>query len=706
MSFSFLVPAFLAGLLALAIPVIVHLSRRQTKDPIHFPSLMFLRNVTQKTESRRQIHRWPLFLVRCLAILLLVLAFSRPFVNWTSAAASAPLTGSREVVVLVDRSFSMGAGDRWQRAQQAASEAIDGLRTGDRGTVVLFDSNAEAATESTIDRNVLKSAVQSAEPSTRTTRYAPALRYAARILSSSPLPRHEIVVVSDFQRSGWDADGGEAASLRLPAGTVLTPVPVADTAAVSNVSISGAEFERSTAAGRERVDIVGRLTSSGEVTAPVSVRLEVGGRPVASGIAEFSGGTASVTFPPLTLPIDGDTRATLRVGEDALAVDNEFNFVLSSDQRVGVLIINGPGAEEGSFFIERALAIGDSPGFRAEVRRSNEVRSVDLTSNPVIVLNQASIPAGELGERLRQHVERGGGVVMILGDNSLGQWEGVLPSVGNAVDRSSGGGVAVGYIDTGHPVFETFAGPRNGDFGTARVYRYRPLPNGTFPRVLARYGDGGTALAEAPVGEGRVLVWSSTMDGQWNDLSLQPVFLPFLHQLAKYAAGYTPPRSWLTAGDPFDAAASVRANETYSLAITPSGEQVSLEQGVPLSLDEIGFYELRDPGTAGSSLAFAVNVDPVEANLTPFDPAEMASAVQMAAEGGAVSGGIGELTLADREREQSGWWYLIIAVFLLLIGETLFSNRGAGTAISAAWDRVRNRAGGNGNKSSSGLKAS
>jgi hypothetical protein len=79
------------------------------------------------------------------------------------------------------------------------------------------------------------------------------------------------------------------------------------------------------------------------------------------------------------------------------------------------------------------------------------------------------------------------------------------------------------------PVFEAFAGPRTGDFSSARIYRYRPLPSGSFPRVLARFGDGGAALAERPVGEGRVLVWTSTLDSDWNDLTLQPIFLPFLH---------------------------------------------------------------------------------------------------------------------------------------------------------------------------------
>src|SRR5690606_16990152 len=78
---NFLVPAFLVGLISLAIPVLIHLSRRQTRDPVQFPSLMFLKKIPQETEERRQIHRWPLLLLRLLALLLLVLAFARPFID-------------------------------------------------------------------------------------------------------------------------------------------------------------------------------------------------------------------------------------------------------------------------------------------------------------------------------------------------------------------------------------------------------------------------------------------------------------------------------------------------------------------------------------------------------------------------------------------------------------------------------------------------
>ena len=172
--------------------------------------------------------------------------------------------------------------------------------------------------------------------------------------------------------------------------------------------------------------------------------------------------------------------------------------------------------------------------------------------------------------------------------------------------------------------------PRGGDFTTARVFRYRPIEGGT--QALASYGDGGVALAEIAAGEGRVLVWSSTLDSGWNDLALQPVFLPFMHQLTRYAAGYAPAPLWRLVGEPFDPGAVDPRAEPYTLAIGPAGDRLPVDGSRPLTLEEPGFYELRDQRTGDRGTVVAVNVDPGEAAIDSFDPAVLVSAVTASAE--------------------------------------------------------------------------
>ncbi|MBW3630600.1 MAG: BatA domain-containing protein [Gemmatimonadetes bacterium] len=676
MSLSFLVPAFLIGLAALAVPILIHLTRRQTKESVDFPSLMFVARVPHRSTARRRIRNWPLLLMRCLAIALITLAFARPFLQREEASAAPVLTGARETVILLDRSYSMSYGDRWARAKQEASARIESMRTNDRVSLILFDSRSEAAAESSPDKAMLRAALGAAGPSSRATRYSPALRYAERLLTASPHPRREVVVISDFQRNGWEKDAGEARSIRFPAGTVITPVSIGNPNP-SNVVVGSVSFTRTLAAGRERAVATARLVNQGDRAQPaLPVTLEIDGRRVDTRTVSLdaNGGTATVEFAPVTLTETGVTRGVVRTPADSLPADNNYFFGLSPDQRIGVVLVDGSGGGQGNFFLERALSIGDTPGFRTVSRPEGGLTAADLTQASVVVLNQARIPGGELGNRLRTFVENGGGVLMLLGDSRTGGWEGVMPDRrGSAVDHGDAG-IALGFIDFGHPAFSAFSTPRSGDFTGARFYRYRQLPSGTNQRVLARFSDGGTALTEQPVGKGRVMVWAASMDADATDLAVQPVFLPFMHELVKHASGYAQARPAFTVGDPFDPAAAAVASQQFGLAISPSGDRFELDQQATLTLDEPGFYQLRDGRSGAGSSVVAVNVDPTESNMEAVPATEVVSAITPRPEAGSRSGGPLALTLQDKEREQSAWWYLVVVGFLLLAAETAISN--------------------------------
>src|SRR5215475_10821303 len=113
---SFLAPFFLVASAAVAIPIFVHLIQRERSRVVQFPSLMFVQKIPYQSVRRRRIRHWSLLLMRCAAILMIAAAFARPFLR-SAAAATAAAGGSRELVVVLDRSASMGFGDHWQKAR-------------------------------------------------------------------------------------------------------------------------------------------------------------------------------------------------------------------------------------------------------------------------------------------------------------------------------------------------------------------------------------------------------------------------------------------------------------------------------------------------------------------------------------------------------------------------------------------------------------
>src|SRR5438552_4006677 len=130
-------PAFLLGLLALAVPVLVHLMHRERRQALQFPSLMFLRRIPFRSVRRQKLRHIALFAARCLAFCLLALAFARPFFAERAGVAAA-VGGARTRVIVLDRSYSMGYADRFARAQQAAERALAGLSPDDEAALILF----------------------------------------------------------------------------------------------------------------------------------------------------------------------------------------------------------------------------------------------------------------------------------------------------------------------------------------------------------------------------------------------------------------------------------------------------------------------------------------------------------------------------------------------------------------------------------------
>jgi hypothetical protein len=670
---SFLTPLFLLAGAAVAVPIFVHLIQRERKRVIQFPSLMFVQRIPYQSVRRRRIRHWALLLMRCAALLMIVTAFARPFLRHEAVAAAAA-GGSREIVIVVDRSASMGYADHWQKARDAAHAAVRSLGANDRATLVLFSRNAEESMRATSDRVRLDAAIDAAKVTPDSTRYGPALKLAESILSRSQARRREAVLISDFQRAGWT--GSE--DVHFGEGYTLTPVSVA-TPAAANIAIPSVTFARASFSGQERITVTAGVANKGsEPVSDVPVSLEVEGHQIQTLPVKIGGNsTASVSFTQFTLdrPV---VKGTVRAGTDALPADNVFHFTVSPAAPVALLLVTNPDRADSALYLTQALAISTTPVFRTDSVPVTRVAPGSFEKRSVVILNDVSFPSAGANGTLKKFVEGGGGLLVAAGDRtSWPQSEAdLLPgTLGPSVDRTARG-ATLGYRDYGHAVFEIFKAPRSGDFSAARIYRYRTLTPGPNDRVLARFDDGAVAAAERKIGAGRVIALASTLDDSYSDLPRKPIYLPLVHQLVKYLGQFEAPKSWLTVGQVVDVGALTKARANW-LVVTPSGKRVTSTG--PLELDEQGVYEIRPAGGSDATpQAIAVNIDPLESDLTPLDPAELVAAVTGHATEPAASVNPTEATDADvkdAEKRQALWWYLLLTGLLLLAIETVVSNR-------------------------------
>ncbi len=689
MGISFLAPLFFAGLVAVAVPILVHLTNRDRRDVVKFPSLKFLTRIPYRQMRRQRIQHWFLFALRTLAIILLVAAFSRPLLEGVLVTTTDDAPG-REVIVALDRSYSMAYGETWQRALDAAAEAIGSQPFGSRLSLIVFDEQAQVVAGPALDPALLTRALDTLVPGSHGTRLAAVTQLANQLLLESPLDQREVIVISDWQVRAWD----RTTRVQLIPGTTLTPVDLSNVDP-SNASITGVDVRRSEREGRQTVVITARVVNQGrQPITDLPVRLSINGQGVAETTVTISPmESRTARLGPVAQP-SILARATVHIGEDLLAPDNTFHLALSSRPALSILLIEAPGApNQGSLYLRDALAIADDPAFAVTRARANSVRPADIAAASVVVLHDSPFPAGAAGNALVEHVAEGGGLWIVLGGRSrVGSWPETATALmpgrwRRTVDRLDRQGVSLASVDYDHPAFRVFGGTDDGNVSGPRFFRYRPIVLADSGQAIARYTDGGVALADIGFGAGRVLLWGSPFDNLWSDLPVHPVFLPFVHQVAKYLSGGQAIDGWRKAGQVVNLSEVLGEmgidSDTLNREIIVEGPsrrrwEVDVRTSDPfVTLAEAGFYSVYPLGRERASYPVAVNVDRAESDLAPLDIEAFVAAVTAPDTATASAGALGTTTVtpADRERRQGMWWFLALGALALLVVESLWSNR-------------------------------
>lgn len=681
MALAWINPLYLAGLLLLALPVLIHLVQRRHSQGLKFPSLMFLRQIPWREKRRLEIRHWLLLLLRCLLLALLALAFARPFFD--SGAAVMPNTERSDGVIVIDRSYSMRIGERWDEARQLALGLVDTKRPGDRLGVIAFDADTELASDLTDNPDDLRGAIRRQQPGLRGTRLRAAVEQAARLLEGSNAVRRRILLISDFQAAAGEIpridDGIEVEALAVNA------------AAADNAAIAALVIEAPADGAVDEFGLAVEIVNHGEREREQRLVLSLDGRQLPPRILQLAAGeTRVVRFDGLT-PGAGLLRGVASLDSDALDIDNHAHFVYSDQQRVPVLIVEGetPRANQ-SLYLERALGLSRQPLF--SVRRSSwqALEDKPLSAWSVIIVNDAPIPGGELGAALEDFVAAGGGLLVALGGAVQGNWpsgaSGLLPGVlAPRIDAVAGNAQRIGALDRTHPLFAADA--PGIDLSGARIYSYRGLETGERDRVLARYDDGGAALLEKRFGDGRVLVLTSTLDAYWNDFALRPAFLPFLHQALRYLAEYEAYANRFEIGAIVDVLrharaltgtdAIVAASGSETLVVeAPSDREIRLRRdSALLKIDEQGFYQVHRATPAGVDVALAADVDSAESVPQALDVKQFVEEIRDAATAAPAARVVTRRQASEYEQRQQIWYKLLLAALVLALLEALFANR-------------------------------
>jgi len=712
---TFLNFSMLFGLLAVGLPVIIHLLTKPRLKRMKWAATKFLLKSLQKNRRRVQFEDLILLILRCLLVALLVLLFARP--AWLVDAAGLQVGGSNStVVILLDNSQSMGQSNGTQTRFEQAKSMADGIlsKLGSGSTVALYlvsDTVKTLIPKPTSDIAILQRSLAQATLSDRSTDLYPGLKEAVDLLKASQSAHRDIYLLTDSQESGWK----QLAQIRQlqddnKADITIHFIIIGDKGE-DNLAVTGLQMVGTVAAMNQPLRCSVQVTNYGSTPAQrVSVKLAIDDNPPQDEgmIEKIDPGASAVVNLFARFREPGYHSITASIPGDRLPADNQRTIALLVLEQIRALVVEGssnpdPSARDG-FFLRHALVPVrpdqvDAYAVKVTMGKPNDVETSTIDQYQLVFLSNVAQLTPLSAQNLQRYVNNGGALIIFPGpatdisyyNSSLGA---LLPAqLGAAVDAPAAqkflGWKSSGYD---HPITALWSDPASGSLGGVKVSKYFPLQPKTgdaadSTRIVVKYANGEPAVMEQLLGKGKVILFSSTATTAWSTLPIHPSFVPLLLRIVAYATGGPSGKLDLAPGQPF----SFEIDSDYAgkeLSVIRPGDKKRRIVGQAESGEHSALVHYTDTETAGAyqlfvgddpkpKAVFAVESDPTESNLKQeakdqVDPL-IAAANPATSPDGSTPGAAkksGQLVPGEEV-----WYPLVIAAILLAIMESSLAHR-------------------------------
>lgn len=600
-------PWVLVGLLAVAIPVLAHLLRRQKLPRQSLPTIAFLHRIHATRAARLRVVDLLLLIARVGLVALLVLVAAAPY----RVVRSSLLDRQHALAIVFDDSLSMSAlhegNTLIERAAELSIEQVRKLPEGSEASVVLAGSPPRVWVRRRTELSMIESAFEELDSrSTRAGALCEAVRSAVELLLESELADRRLLVVSDFTPGArvdeceWPTHG-----IRLGFETVSTPNT--DNRRIGTVAVTGAPD----AADGLQLDVQIEGT---ETDVAQKVRLRQKGQETqrAAVVWAEGRGEASLSLDPGA----SDVVVELKLDpDDVLLADNVRGVLLRSDT-VHVLLVDGdphpdPRKRE-TAFLSHALGVAPRIGrsFAVETLDAQDLSESAIIRSDVVVLANATLEEKWL-PLIQRFVGAGGSLWITAGDR-------VNPRAYGSLLRELLPGRYTSTRMEERPA--SLRADGLPEVEQAKVWGRMPIAETSLDaRVTARFDDGAPVMVEHRYRSGRVAMLATSIDDAWTDLPYQPVFVPFVLDTLRRLAGRSD-----HAVEPHEVVSLPGSTSSQRIqVVTPTGRTVDLAEGDRVAFrdtGEIGAYRVLINGVSGARFAFVVDAPPGESDLVSEGP--------------------------------------------------------------------------------------
>jgi hypothetical protein len=615
---NFLYPGFLFALLAIVIPILIHLFNFRKFKRVYFSNVQFLKEAKEEGTAKEKLKHRLLLASRILTVTFLVLAFAQPFVP-SGDAAKKDLKGN-VVSIYIDNSYSMESinqeGSLLDKAKRRAKEIAKGFGINDQFKLITNDF--EGRHQRLVNQEEFIALLDDIKVSSSSKTLQQVVNRGAE--GNSGNVNKVNYLISDFQQSF-------IGSKNIPAtpdqNTTLIKL---NANKLPNVAVDSVWFLSPLHKPNDAERLVVKLKNYAPQEAkdiPVNLTINNQQRSVSRlTIAANATVTDTLSFSGLK---SGWQKAVLSIKDFPVTFDDQLNFSFNVDAEMKILSIYGSGNEQ---YI-KSLFTAD-PYFKLREMPESNISYNSFGEYSLIVLNGLKDPSSGLASTLRTYLKNGGAVVIfpdLNGNQNLYSsflTALSLPKIKELKKERS----FVDAIDLKNELFKDVFEqvPRNMDLPKVERYFQYESQNRSNRVNILQVPPNQLFFAQYQVDNGKVYLSAASLDPKDSNLSMHPIFVPLMYRIAFSSAGsnklyYTLGTDGLLESDKID----LRSNESLTLTakdfeVIPEVRQVPGKSLLYIA-DQVknpGFYNLNKPDSLVSTYAFNENRE--ESDMTYASP--------------------------------------------------------------------------------------
>ncbi|KAA0246285.1 MAG: BatA domain-containing protein [Ignavibacteriales bacterium] len=542
---TFLNPAVLFGLLAASIPIIIHLLNLRKLKKIDFSTLQFLKELQKNKIRKIKIKQWLLLALRVLIILAIVTAFARPTIVGVSIGGTTSAAKTTAVFIL-DDTFSMSVVDQngsyFNQAKEAIKNILTQFEEGDEFGLVLVSHQPDEI-EMTSNLNKFVQEVDATNISYASGKLNNSIIKAAELIGEAKNFNKEIYVLADFQK-GRLANEDEIIDLKEQLGEQVRLYTFNYSGKeVFNFGIDDLKLNTQIFEKDKPVKFEATLKNYSERTKDnLVVSLFINGERLAQQSINLNSGESKIANLEASARNFGYNDAIIEIEEDDIIQDNKRYTSFFISEKIPVLILADDVND--TKLIEAALkSVSEKGYFDITIKKTEQISGVSLNNFQVIILLSDNF--GNESVKLNQFLSSGKGIIIFPPSengssgfnsslNSIG-----ITSAGSFVKLEAGQSIHFSETDFNHPLFENiFMDEKKKQIESPEIFSYFKINPGGKGKSIIKLQDESSFLSEYSIGDGKVLLFSSSPVFSWSDFPIKGIFAPLVTKSVMYLSAY------------------------------------------------------------------------------------------------------------------------------------------------------------------------